>query len=209
MLKKIYSAGLAICLSSCNIIGIKNTPEAKYNTVKKEDNYSIRDYQQLIEAQVTVEDSDYKIAVNKGFMQLYKYITGENTVNQQISMTTPVLTKQKTQEIEMTAPVLISENGNENTWTVSFVLPDRYTLKTAPTPTNENIILVKKPQNKVAVISFSGFMNKDSIVYNTQKLKTWISYNNLEAIGNPVAAGYNPPWTIPFLRTNEILIDIK
>jgi len=209
MLKKIYSAGLAICLSSCSVIGINSTPQAKYDTVKKEDSYAIRDYQPLIEAQITVADSDYKTAVNKGFMQLFKYITGANTVNQQISMTAPVLTKEKSQDIAMTAPVLISDNGNENAWTIAFVLPDSYTLKTAPTPTNEDIKLVEKPQKKVAVISFSGFMNKDSIDKNTQKLKTWISDNKLQEIGKPMAAGYNPPWTIPFLRTNEILIEVK
>ena len=59
MLKKIYSAGLAICLSSCSVIGIDNTPQAKYNTVKKQDDYSIRVYKPLIEAQITVADSDY------------------------------------------------------------------------------------------------------------------------------------------------------
>ena len=52
-------------------------------------------------------------------------------------------------------------------------------------------------------------MSKDSIDDNTQKLKAWISDNKLEVIGKPMAAGYNPPWTIPFLRTNEILIEIK
>ena len=207
MLKKIYSAGLAICLSSCSVIGINSTPEAKYSTIKKEDNYAIRDYQPLIEAQITITDSNYKTAVNKGFMQLFKYITGANTVKQQISMTTPVLTKKKSQDIVMTSPVFI--NDNENAWTIAFVLPDSYTLKAAPTPTNEDIKLIEKPQKKVAVISFNGFMNKNSIDKNTKKLKIWISDNKLQEIGKPMAAAYNPPWTIPFWRRNEILIEVK
>lgn len=207
MFKKIYSAGLAICLSSCSVIGITSVPEAKYDTIKKESDFSIRDYQPLTEAQITITDTDYDKAVNKGFMQLFKYITGANTVNEKISMAAPVLTDEKSQNIAMTAPVLISDS--DNAWTIAFVLPDSYTIKTAPKPTNENIKLVEKPQKKVAVIKFSGFMSKDSIDDNTQKLKAWISDNKLEVIGKPMAAGYNPPWTIPFLRTNEILIEIK
>lgn len=209
MFKKIYSAGLAICLSSCSVIGIDNTPQAKYSTIKKESSFSIRDYQPLIEAQITVHGDDYKTAVNKGFMLLFKYITGANTVNQQISMTAPVLTEQKSQNIAMTAPVFISDNGNENAWTIAFVLPDSYTIETAPKPTNKDIKLVEKPQKKVAVISYSGFMSKDSIDKNTQKLKDWIAQNDVSTIGEPIAAGYNPPWTIPFLRTNEVMVEIR
>ncbi|MGQ4006113.1 heme-binding protein [Francisellaceae bacterium CB300] len=207
MLKKIYSAGLAICLSSCSVIGIDNTPQAKYNTVKKQDDYSIRIYKPLIEAQITVADSDYKTAVNKGFMQLFKYITGANTVNEKISMTAPVLTEQKSQNIEMTAPVLI--NGDNNSWTIAFVLPDNYTIESAPKPTNKDIKLIEKPQTKMAVIKFSGFMNKSKIDENTTELIKWVKDNNLEMVGEPMAAGYNPPWTIPFLRTNEVMVAVK
>ena len=207
MLRKIYSTGLAICLSSCSVIGINNTPEAKYSTVKKENTFSIRDYQPLIEAQITVADGDYKTAVNKGFRELFKYITGANTVNQSISMTTPALIEQKSQNIKMTAPVLI--NSDNNSWTIAFVLPDNYTIETTPKPTNKKIKIIVKPQAKMAVISFSGFMNRDSIDDNTQKLKAWIEDNNLEMIGEPMAAGYNPPWTIPFLRTNEVMVAVK
>jgi effector-binding domain-containing protein len=207
MLKKIYSAGLAICLSSCSVIGIDSTPQAKYNTVKKQDDYSIRIYKPLILAQITVADSDYKTAVNKGFMLLFKYITGANTVNEKISMTAPVLTEQKSQNIEMTAPVLI--NGDNNSWTIAFVLPDNYTIESAPKPTNKDIKLIEKPQTKMAIIKFSGFMNKSKIDENTTELIKWVKDNNLEMVGEPMAAGYNPPWTIPFLRTNEVMVAVK
>ena len=207
MLKKIYSAGLAICLSSCSVIGINSTPEATYNTMKKQNDYAIRIYQPRMEAQVTIAEGNYNDAVNKGFRELFNYITGSNTVNQKISMTTPAITKKKSQNIDMTAPVLISDCNRA--WTVAFVLPDGYTLENTPKPTNEDIKLVYKPQNKVAAISFSGFMNKDSIDANSIKLEAWISKNHLQMIGEPMAAGYNPPWTIPFLRTNEVMIEVR
>ncbi|MFT4693508.1 MAG: effector-binding domain-containing protein [Francisella sp.] len=208
MFKKIYSAGLAICLSSCSVIGINSTPQAKYQSIEKNNSFSIRVYDPVVEAQITVADKDYKSAVNKGFMQLFKYITGANTVNQKISMTAPVLTEQKSQNIAMTAPVLIS-GSDDNAWTIAFVMPADMTIKNAPKPTNENVKLVEKPQNKVAVIQFSGFLDKPKIESNTKKLKDWIKDNNLKVIGEPQAAGYNPPWTIPFLRTNEVMVAVK
>ncbi len=208
MFKKIYSAGLAICLSSCSVIGIDSTPQAKYQNIQKDKGFSIRVYEPVVEAQITVADKDYKSAVNKGFMQLFKYITGANTVNQKISMTAPVLTEQQSQNIAMTAPVLISDS-DDNAWTIAFVMPADMTIKNAPKPTNENIKLVEKPQNKVAVIQFSGFLDKQSIESNTNKLNNWIKDNNLKVIGEPQAAGYNPPWTIPFLRTNEVMVAVK
>jgi effector-binding domain-containing protein len=207
MLRKILSGLLALCLSSCSIIGVSDTPQAKYSTEKSQDEFAIRIYKPLVEAQITVKDDDYKSAVNKGFRALFKYITGANSVNQKISMTTPVITENNSQNIEMTAPVFIADSNNS--WTIAFVLPDNYTLDTAPKPTNSDIKLVAKPQNKVAVITFNGSLNKDSIDENTKKLKTWISENDIKVVGEPMAAGYNPPWTIPYFRRNEIQISIE
>lgn len=207
MLKKSLSLLSALALSSCSIVGINNTPQAKYTNIKKDDNFSVRAYAPLTEAQVTVEDSDYKSAVNKGFGYLFRYITGANIAKQDIQMTAPVKIEQSSQKIQMTAPVIIA--GDDKSWTIAFVLPSQYTLQNAPKPTSNKIKLVEKPETKMAVVTFSGFLDKDSIDSNTTKLKTWIKANSYEIDGQPEAAGYNPPWTIPFLRTNEIMIPIK
>lgn len=78
---------------------------------------------------MTVEGKDYKSAVNKGFRELFKYITGSNIAKQKISMTAPVLIKDNEQDIEMTAPVLINNNKQDNSWTIAFVMPAEMTLK--------------------------------------------------------------------------------
>lgn len=161
MLKKSLSVISALALSSCSIVGINNTPQAKYTNIKTDDNFSVRVYAPLTEAQVTIEDSDYKSAVNKGFGYLFRYITGANIAKQ---------------DIQMTAPVMIA--GDDKLWTIAFVLPAQYTLQNAPKPTNDKIKLVEKPEAKMAVITFSGFLDKDSIDSNTTKLRTWIKANN-------------------------------
>ncbi|AXA33181.1 SOUL family heme-binding protein [Francisella adeliensis] len=209
MFKKISALGLSIALSSCSVIGINNTPQAKYQDIKKDNNFSVRVYEPVVEAQVTIEGKDYKSAINKGFRELFKYITGSNISKQKISMTAPVITEQKSQDIEMTAPVLIKNNEQNNSWTITFVMPAKMTLENAPKPTNKEVKLVEKPKTKVAVIEFNGYMDKQSIEVNTKKLKNWIASNNLEIIDRPQAAGYNPPWTIPFLRKNEVIIPVK
>ncbi|AFJ42600.1 Hypothetical protein FNO222_0027 [Francisella orientalis] len=154
-----------------------------------------------------MEDSDYKSTVNKGFGYLFRYITGANITKQDIQMTAPVKIEQSSQKIQMTAPVMIAED--DKSWTIAFVLPAQYTLQNAPKPTSDKIKLVEKPETKMAVVTFSSFLDKDSIDSNTTKLRTWIKANNYEIVGQPEAAGYNPPWTIPFLRTNEVMIPIK
>lgn len=129
MLKKISALGLSIALSSCSVVVINSTPQAKYQDIKKEDNFSVRVYEPVVEAQMTVEGKDYKSAVNKGFRELFKYITGSNIAKQKISMTAPVLIKDNEQDIEMTAPVLINNNKQDNSWTIAFVMPAEMTLK--------------------------------------------------------------------------------
>ena len=44
---------------------------------------------------------------------------------------------------------------------------------------------------------------------NLAALQSWMLKNRLEAVSQPRIAGYDPPWTLPFLRRNEIIIDIK
>jgi len=207
MLKRFFAMGMSVILSSCSIFGISDTPEAKYIETTNKDPYSVRIYQPYVEAQVTVENSDYKKATNKGFRELFKYITGSNNTDKQVSMTAPVKVSQESTKIVMTAPVLMQ--NNDNLWVISFVLPSDMNIDNAPKPSSDNIKLVQKPQSRVAVITFSGTMTKNNIEKNTSMLEEWMKNNNLTKIGQPTAAGYNPPWTLPFFRRNEIQITVS
>ena len=106
----------------------------------------------------------------------------------------------------MTVPVL--EQKNEQGWRYMFVLPASYSIQTAPEPLNGDVKLSNQPQKRVAVIRYSGSSNEKAIDEQTIQLKQWIAANNLTPVSESRWAGYNPPWTLPFLRRNEVMIDV-
>ena len=89
-----------------------------------------------------------------------------------------------------------------------FVLPASYSIHTAPEPLNEDVKLSSQPQKRVAVVRYSGSPHEKAIDEKTIQLQQWIAANDLTPVLEPRWAGYNPPWTLPFLRRNEVMIDV-
>jgi ATP-dependent Zn protease len=181
----------------------------KYKVIKREGNCELRQYDTYITASVEVNGKDYNIATSQGFRYLADYIFGNNTKRSNISMTAPVLQEEKpvSEKITMTAPVSIIKG--ENTYKISFVMPNKYTLETLPLPNNSKVILTKVSTFKAAVISFSGLLNEKIITKKTEELKKWIKLQKLKDTNVIQIARYNPPWTLWFLRRNEILINLS
>jgi effector-binding domain-containing protein len=107
----------------------------------------------------------------------------------------------------MTAPVITE--GINNEWVVSFVMPKEYSLSTLPKPNNKNITITRLPAEKYAVIVFSGLVRKSNYDEQVKLLKKFILKKNLKTIGLIQIARYNPPWTLPFFRRNELMIRIN
>jgi len=105
----------------------------------------------------------------------------------------------------MTIPVSLKNISGR--WQVSFVMPSKYTLDTIPLPNNKKIILRKIPARRVAVLEFSGFANEKNTANRTQELLKWMDKNNLISAGSIELSRYDPPWTLPFLRRNEIIVE--
>ena len=156
-------------------------------------------------AQVQVS-GERKIAINAGFRLLADYIFGNNASNEQIAMTAPVV-QQKGQKIPMTAPVTqIKENDQ---WLVEFTMPSKYSMDDLPKPNNSQVLLKNKELGLTAAIRFSGVWSQRSLDLNHAKLKVYLMKNSYKQIGEAEYAFYNPPWTLPFLRRNEIICKIK
>lgn len=192
----------------CSLFGKGNEEQPSYKIVVKQDNKEIRQYDSYIVAKTTVEGS-FKDAQSKGFRILAGYIFGKNKSKQKIAMTSPVVQKAESEKISMTAPVVMLPNENK-TWTMTFSMPSKFTLETLPVPEDERVKIEKVDGKLVAALTFSGFWNESKNAEKTQELTEWLKGHQDYQITSPAMfAGYNPPWTLPFLRRNEMLIELK
>lgn len=193
-------------LTACTVFGIRNSEEAAYSVLYDKDNIQIRQYEELLIAQ-TQTNGNYEESSSSGFALLAGYIFGENQSQEKIEMTTPVLKKNQSEKIAMTAPVY--QQANNDTWTMTFVLPSKYTLETIPAPLNKNIEIKMVPAKKVATIRYTGFINTKKIEDHAAQLRSWLDSNKYTSLSEPYSAGFDPPWTIPLMRRNEVHIVIE
>jgi effector-binding domain-containing protein len=185
------------------------TDEPEFKLILKEDKFEIREYAPKIIAQVEVF-GDFDQASSKGFKVLADYIFGNNKRkdgNSRIEMTAPVEMEPLPQKINMAKPVLTE--GNDNTWIVSFIMPSEFTLETLPEPNNKNIKILSIPKEKYAVIIFSGLVRESSYQEKEKLLNQFIKEKKLKSSGEIKIARYNPPWTLPFFRRNELMIKVN
>lgn len=202
---------IIVCMSlfslGCSVFGVQTAEELKYEVIENDDKKEIRYYPSYIVAQVTVDDRDDP--ERKAFRILADYIFGKNKSKSEISMTAPVITAEETEEISMTAPVIMSPE-EKNKMTMSFTMPSKYKMEDLPEPIDKRVELAKVSDHYVAAFKYSWFMNKDKNSRLAKKLINWLeSKPNYTPVSEPYFAGYNPPWTIPFLRRNEVLIKLE
>jgi SOUL heme-binding protein len=197
--------GVLIALGAASwgpIVSIVEQP--KYNVVERDNNIEIRDYGSMIVAETDVA-GQRSAAISAGFRIIAAYIFGDNVSSQKIAMTAPVA-ERAGQKIAMTAPVTQQADGA--TWQVRFVMPASYTMATLPKPKNPAVKLKEISAQRFAVIRFSGKAGEDSLKRHTDELEAFMKARDLKPLSAPTYAFYNPPWTLPFLRRNEIMIEI-
>ena len=160
--------------------------EPKFTIIKKTDVYEVRKYERRTVAEVTYGDED------NSFRVLFDYISGAN---------------KDIQEIQMTVPVTQSDNNGQ--MVMRFFLPSNYSKQNAPKPTNKKVQIIDLPEEYFAVISYSGFASNSNFVKHHEELKAAMERDGLVAIGPPLKATYNSPFTPPFLRRNEAMYPLK
>jgi hypothetical protein len=193
--------------SVLSIAGIRiGTEEPHYVRRPLTDDVEIRQYGPRIAAETSVADDEDR-ARNIGFRRLAGYIFGGNHRGEEISMTAPV-SQQAGDEIAMTAPVAQSRN-NRGQWTIRFFMPSKWTMETLPQPDDDKVSLVEVPGETVAVLRFSGDRSPKAVAEHADRLRKTLRDKDIEAAGEPVAWFYDPPWTLPFRRRNEIAIPLR
>lgn len=196
--------------------------EPKYDVVLSEGQYELRQYAPMLIAETVVE-GDMDEASNKGFRRIADFIFGNNhvadaTTSEKIAMTAPVTVEPQSAKISMTAPVTVepqttgaSADASMQTatqWRVNFVMPSRYTLATIPKPNNRAVSLKEIPSKSFVVLKYSGFNTVAKVQSKTQEAVEWALQKNLKVIGTPQLSRYDPPWTLPMFRRNEIMVEV-
>ena len=182
--------------------------EPTYSVIEKSGPYELRAYEPKIIAEVEVS-GNMKQASNRGFKMIAGYIFGGNTsqqgASQKISMTTPVTMEPSgSEKISMTTPVTMQQSNNQ--WRMHFVMPSKYTMDTLPTPNNDAVTLREIPKQNYAVIRFSGLAGAQKVANMTASLEKWLATKNITPKGKPELSRYDPPWTLPFFRRNEVMV---
>jgi hypothetical protein len=176
--------------SAVSIVGIRTVEEPKYDSEPLGKHVEIRRYGPRIAAE-TVVDGDEVGARSAGFRRLAGYIFGKN---------------RGSTKIDMTAPVTSSSTGPG--WVIRFNMPASKTMESLPVPNDDRVRLVPLPAESVAVLRFSGVASPEAVAQRTDELREALKGYGFEPVGPPATWLYDPPWTLPFRRRNEVVIPI-
>lgn len=206
------AAGLLALGAAVRAVAVRRkTERVPYAVVTRVGGTEIRRYAGRVVAETTAAD-EYR-----AFRRLLRYITGTNRSTAEVAMTAPVETGAPTttgvetgagEEVAMTAPVETDET--ERGVRMRFYLPPSYDIETAPEPTDPAVRLVELPAATLAVRRFSWWATDSRVERQTARLRADLAdAPDVHPVGDPSLLRYDPPWTPPFLRTNEVAVEVE
>ena len=213
---RLFSKILPWLITSAAIAMIATMPkpahaieEPAYTVVQKTDVFEVRQYAPYLVAEVIVPGPASE-AGSQGFSLLGGYIFGKNKGERKLEMTAPVtqtpLEPAPPVKLEMTAPV--TQAPAPGGFAVQFVMPKGYTLATLPEPLDARVKLREVAGQRVAVIRFSGGWSQSSYEVQLQALRAALAAANIKTQGEPISSRYNSPFSLPFLRRNEVWLNL-
>lgn len=207
VVNRIVKFAVQVAESALSVVGIRCVEEPHHIRRHLTEDVEIRQYGPRIAAETTVK-GDKQRALSTGFRRLAGYIFGGNHPGAEIAMTAPVVQQPSGgEDIAMTAPVSQTGSADEG-WTVRFYMPSKWSMETLPAPASDDIRLVPVPAETMAVLRFTGDRGPRAVAANTDRLMKTLCDNDIEPTGQAVAWFYDPPWTLPFLRRNEVAVGI-
>lgn len=171
--------------------------EIQYEVLRKTETYEVRLYPSLVVAEVNIH-ADFKNAGALGFRILADYLFGDNQ--------RPSAQSADRSRIEMIVPMMMQKSVGG--FTVGFSLPEKYALKDAPLPTDGRITLKQLPVRAVAVLRYSGLWSEKKFEENLEMLTTALKNDGVHTTGEPIFARYNSALRPPFVRRNEVWLEI-
>jgi hypothetical protein len=214
---------VSLLLIGAPVMAVEEPP---FEVVDKLGEVEVRSYPSLIVAETEVSGEFDRVG-NQAFRRLAGYIFGGNRVagnageGEKIAMTAPVAMRPAASaRIDMTAPVSLRAAGPEapssgpdipagGTWVMSFTMPSSWTLETLPRPLDPLVTLRRTPARKVAVLRFSGSWSAERFAEQERRLRSQLANSRWRAVGAAESMRYDPPWTLWFLRRNEVALPVE
>lgn len=172
-----------------------------YERLESFEGVEIRQYPRTVLVETTARNQ------MTAFRRLFDYLTGSNEPGKSVSMTAPVKTTAGT-KISMTAPVR-SAAGSDDTMRMGFYLPETYDMETAPRPTDADVHLREVAPRTVAAVQFSWYAPERRVRTYRNRLLDALGASDYEPVGEPFLLRYNDPWTPPFMRRNEVAVEVE
>jgi hypothetical protein len=209
MLQSFLNFLSSIAFFITSVFGVTmSTEQQRYDVIEKiGKNIEIRQYPTRIVAETTLDASKSDNPRGDAFRIVAAYIFGANKARQKIDMTTPVEIAKPSVKIPMIAPVEIDTANNAVV--MRFFMPSNYSKDDLPDPSDPSVNLVELEPMTAAVLAFSGSTGDKTVSMRTTELMAAIQNTKWRASGAPTAFFYNPPWTLPFLRRNEVAVPIS
>ena len=194
------AAGAVAAVGAWNLYQRYTTESVPYRLLSRVDGAELRRYPPAVLVE-TVADSE-----REAFWRLFRYISGANEGGSEVPMTAPVESGSGG-SIPMTAPV--ERSGEPDGVRMAFHLPPEYDLDSAPSPTDPSVELVAVPERTLAVRRFSWRPTDGRIDRETERLLEILERADVPVAGGPLFMGYDAPWTLPFLRRNEVAVEVE
>ncbi|MFC4405749.1 SOUL family heme-binding protein [Haloarchaeobius iranensis] len=180
----------------------RSAEEVPYERVREIDGVELRRYPRTVLVETTASDQ------RTAFRRLFRYISGENERQDEVSMTAPVRSDGSDGEsVSMTAPVR-SDDADGSGTRMAFYLPAEYGPESAPVPTESTVRLVVEPPKTVAVVGFSWYAPGWRVERLEAQLLSTLDGAGIEPTAEPSLLRYDDPWTPPFMRRNEVAVEV-
>jgi hypothetical protein len=211
---------------------------ARYRVLHRDGHFEIRSYSPAVRAETAIVATDWADAMETGFERLAHYIFGGNHDHVRLAMTAPVTQSAERVSIAVpathaTALELVTAQlphldehrgpatppgaetslelehaGSVPSWILSFTMPAGSRLGTLPIPDDARVRLRPVPERRLAVLRFSGRYTPLKIGDKARELSRLVKLAGLTPRGVIEFAGYDPPSTLPFLRRNEVWVEL-
>lgn len=187
-------------------LSARGIAEPAYRTVERRNGYDVREYDELLAAQVSVA-APWSEALRQGTALLSAYLSGANTTQESIAMARPLGVEPEGEAIAADAPVLAV--AKDTSWLISFVMPPDRTIVTLPRPNDPRVRIVRIPGRAAAVLAFSGAVSRDRVALQEERLRGLLARDGAVILGPATVAQYHPSWAPPFLRRNEVILPVR